>query len=196
MKNEVLKVISDRRSHRAYKAEQLQEEALKAILQAGLEAPSATNRQPWHYTVVQDAALLQAIHDEAGRVFAGGDPKRAARFEEGTFQMFYHAPTVLFLFGEKDNPWAPVDCGIAVENIALAAEGLGIGSVILGLPKPAFEGPRAAELKQKLQCPDGYEFVIAISLGFSTDEKDAHEKHPEKISRLGSSSFQMPLRAL
>ena len=182
MKNEVLKVISDRRSHRAYKAEQLQEEALKAILQAGLEAPSATNRQPWHYTVAQDAALLQAIHDEAGRVFAGGDPKRAARFEEGTFQMFYHAPTVIFLFGEKDFGWTAVDCGIAVQNMALAAESLGIGSVILGMPKAAFQGERGDELRACLKCPEGSDFVIAIALGYATDDKAPHDLRPEKIS--------------
>jgi len=91
---------------------------------------------------------------------------------------------VIFIFGEKDNSWAQVDCGIAVENIALAAEGLGVGSVILGLPKPAFSGSKAEALKKKLQCPDGYDFVIAVSLGFSTDDKDAHEKHAEKISRI------------
>ena len=179
---DVLQAIANRRSHRKYSDTQLPEEALNAILTAALESPSARNRQPWHFSVVQDGNLIQEVHDAAAEATGrGGSP----RYADPDFQMFYHAPTVLFLFGEKDNPWAPVDCGIAVENIALAAEGLGIGSVILGLPKPAFEGPRAAELKQKLQCPDGYEFVIAISLGFSTDEKDAHEKHPEKISRLG-----------
>jgi nitroreductase len=51
---EVLQAISNRRSHRAYKKEQLAEDVLSAILKAGLEAPSARNRQPWHFSVVQD----------------------------------------------------------------------------------------------------------------------------------------------
>ena len=68
--------------------------------------------------------------------------------------------------------------------MALAAEGLGVGSVILGLPKPAFAGEKADVLRSKLQCPEGYDFVIALALGFSTDTKAAHDQHEEKISRI------------
>ena len=106
------------------------------------------------------------------------------RFADPDFQIFYHAPTVIFIFGEKEFPWTQVDCGIAVENMALAAEGLGIGSVILGLPKPAFTGEKADELRTKLQCPEGYDFVIALSLGYASDMKAAHDQQGEKISRI------------
>lgn len=178
---DVLQAISGRRSHRAYKEEQLPEEVLGAILKAGLESPSARNHQPWHFSVAQNAALIQEIHDEAANVMGGtGSP----RFADPDFQMFYHAPTVIFLFGEKDFSWTQVDCGIAVENMALAAEGLGVGSVILGLPKAAFTGDRADELREKLCCPEGYDFVIALALGFSTDTKEAHELREEKICRI------------
>ena len=178
----VLETISNRRSHRAYKADQIPEETLKQILTAGLESPSARNHQPWHFSVLQNAELIQEIHDEAARVMGKqGSP----RFSDPDFQIFYHAPTVIFIFGEKDFSWTQVDCGIAVENMALAAEGLGIGSVILGLPKPAFMGEKAEKLKQKLQCPEGYDFVIALALGFATDTKEAHEQREEKISRIG-----------
>ena len=107
------------------------------------------------------------------------------RFADPAFQMFYHAPTVIFLFGEKAFPWTQVDCGIAVENMALAAEGLGVGSVILGLPKPAFAGEKADELRTRLQCPEGYDFVIALALGYATDTKEPHGLREEKISRIG-----------
>ena len=176
---DVLQAISSRRSHRAYREEQLPEEVLAAILRAGLESPSARNHQPWHFSVVQDAALIQEIHNEAARVM-GGD-----RFSNPDFQIFYHAPTAIFIFGEKNFAWTQVDCGIAVENMALAAEGLGVGSVILGLPKPAFTGEKADELRLKLQCPEGYDFVIALALGFAADTKEPHDLREEKISRIG-----------
>ena len=179
---DVLKAIADRRSHRVYKGEQIPEEVLAQILEAGLEAPSARNHQPWHFSVVQDAGLIQEVHDEAARVMGNsGSP----RFSDPDFQMFYHAPTVIFLFGEKDFAWTQVDCGIAVENMALAAEGLGVGSVILGLPKPAFAGEKADELRKRLACPEGYDFVIALALGYAADTKDAHDRREEKISRIG-----------
>ena len=179
---DVLQAISDRRSHRAYRKEQLAEETLSAILKAGLEAPSARNHQPWHFSVVQNAELIQEVHDEAAAVMGrDGSP----RFADPGFQIFYHAPTVIFIFGEKDFPWTQVDCGIAVENMALAAEGLGVGSVILGLPKPAFLGGKADELRARLNCPEGYDFVIALALGYATDTKDPHGPQGEKISRIG-----------
>ena len=178
---DVLQAISNRRSHRAYRKEQLPEEVLSSILRAGLESPSARNRQPWHFSVVQNAELIQEIHDEAAKVMGkSGSP----RFSDPDFQIFYHAPTVIFLFGEKDFPWSQVDCGIAVENMALAAEGLGMGSVILGLPKPAFAGNRADELKARLACPEGYDFVIALALGYASDTKEPHDLREEKISRI------------
>ena len=178
---DVLQAISSRRSHRAYKAEQLPEEVLEKILRAGLEAPSARNHQPWHFAVVQDPELIQAVHDEAAAVMGrGGSP----RFADEQFQIFYHAPTVVFLFGEQAFDWTQVDCGIAVENMALAAEGLGVGSVILGLPKPAFMGAKSDDMRKLLQCPEGYDFVIALALGYALDTKEAHDLRPEKICRI------------
>ena len=132
---DVLKAISDRRSHRAYRKEQVPEDVLGSVLKAGLEAPSARNHQPWHFSVVQDAALIQEVHDEAAKVMG---KNTSPWFSDPDFQMLYHAPTLIFLFGEKEFSWTQVDCGIAAENMVLAAESLGVGSVILGLPKPAF----------------------------------------------------------
>ena len=77
-----------------------------------------------------------------------------------------------------------MDCGIAVENMALAAEGLGVGSVILGMPKAAFAGEKGDAFRKRLACPEGYDFVIALALGYSTDTTDAHGLREEKISRI------------
>ena len=178
---DVLQAISSRRSHRAYKTQQLSEETLSAILRAGLESPSARNRQPWHFSVVQDKELIQMVHDEAAKVV---DKDYSPAFSNPNFQIFYYAPTVVFIFGEKDFLWTQVDCGIAVENMALAAEGLGIGSVILGLPAWAFKGEKADELRERLACPEGYDFVIALALGYAEDSKEPHDLREEKISRI------------
>ena len=182
MNNEVLKVISARRSHRAYQPEKIPEEKLTAILQAGLEAPSAVNRQPWTYTVVENQELLQKIHDAtAAAMMKKAEGERSPRFADDAFHVFYHAPAVIFIFGEKDFGWTKVDCGIAVENMALAAESMGLGSVILGLPQAAFASEAGDELREKLACPEGSDFVIALAVGTPADDKPAHPQHPEKI---------------
>ena len=183
MTNETLSLISARRSHRAYKDTQLTEEQLSAILQAAVEAPSAVNRQPWHFSVVQNRKVLDEVNHELRVVtMKKAENERSPRFADDSFDVFYHAPTVIFISAPEDSYWAPIDCGIAVENIALAAESLGLGSVILGLPRAAFEGDRADELKKMLQFPEGHRFIIAISLGIPTDDKSAHPVQENKIS--------------
>ena len=179
---DVLQAISNRRSHRSYQEEQLTEDVLTSIIKAGLEAPSARNRQPWHFSVVQNSDLLQEIHVEAVRILM--NTRYNPRFSNPDFQIFYHAPTVIFLFGEKDFPWTQVDCGIAVENMALAAEGLGVDSVILGWPSAAFKSVKADDFRSRLKCPEGYDFVVALALGYATDTKEAHDLREEKISRI------------
>ena len=79
---DTLQAISNRRSHRAYTDEQLPEEVLNQILTAALQSPSARNQQPWHFSVVQDAGLIQEVHDEAARVMGkDGNP----RFKDSSF---------------------------------------------------------------------------------------------------------------
>lgn len=183
MTNLVLQTISSRRSHRAYAAAQLTQAQLDAILQAAVESPSAVNGQPWHFSVVQKPALLQEINEAVRENMLKTDPAhRSPRFEDPAFDVFYHAPTVIFLSGNPENRWTPIDCGIAVENIALAAESLGLGSVILGLPRGAFQGEKASALRTALQFPAGHDFVIAIALGTPTDDKPAHPVGENKIT--------------
>ena len=61
----------------------------------------------------------------------------------GFEDIFFAAPTVIFISGEKGWKWSKLDAGIAVQTIALAAHSLGLGSVILGLPKFAFAGSKS-----------------------------------------------------
>lgn len=181
--NETLSVISSRRSHRAYQAAPISREKLEALLRAGVESPSAVNRQPWHFSLVQNQALLDEINRATrGRVMAKSPDQRSPRFEDDAFHVFYHAPAVIFISGDPESVWTRIDCGIAVENIALAAESLGLGSVILGLPREAFQTEDAPAFRQALGFPEGWDFVIAIALGVPTDNKPAHPVGENKIT--------------
>lgn len=179
--NQVLSVIASRRSHRAYRETQLTQEQLDAILTAALQAPTGINRQAWHFSVVQNQALLAEINEACRENALKKDvSQRSARFSDESFHVFYHAPTVIFISTPHGD--YQVDCGIAVQTIALAAESLGLGSVILGIPREAFEGEKAADIRKALHFPENHDFVIAISLGTPADDKPAHEIGEGKIS--------------
>ena len=160
---EVLKAIAERRSIRGYTAEKLTREELDTILTAGLQAPTATNRQELHFTVLDGGdPILFDIQEAMG-----------ARLRP-TMNFWYDAPTVIVISGERDFRWTAVDAGIAVENMALAAEALGLGNVILGWLKAAMDGENRERYAEAMHFPEGYTFQIAIAVGHRAVEKEPH----------------------
>lgn len=169
---EVLNVIEKRSSTRGYTGEKLTKEELDILIKAGLQAPTATNRQEIHITVAEgDNPLLAEIEEEKNRV--NETPNPSSNF-------YYDAPTVLFLSGEEGFPWSKLDAGIAVENIALAAEALGLGNVIIGIIKKALSGEKKEYFAKALNIPKGYDFEIAIAVGHKAVSKEPHEYDPDK----------------
>ncbi|MDL2318363.1 nitroreductase [Eubacteriales bacterium OttesenSCG-928-A19] len=187
MSNPVLEAIASRRSIRAYKDEQITQEQLTAILNAGEQAPSARNQQPWHFTAVQDAALISRVNEafRAQALKEMPDPMRKT-IEDPAYSVFHHAPTVIFLScpNLQQNAYAMTDNGMAIQNMALAAYSLGLGSVILGMPRLAFQGAEADDLRSTLQFPDGYDYCLSIAIGIPTATKEAHPIEPGHITRL------------
>ena len=172
MSNPVLEAIAARRSVRGYKPEPLTQEQLDILMHAAEQAPSARNLQPWHFTVVRNKDLLKEISDETNKQM-----KR-----EPAADVFYGAPAVIFLSSDPEaHQWSRLDCGIAVENIALAAHAIGLGSVIIGICYMAFDGERGAEFSKRLQFPEKYSFAVSIAVGVPTTTKEAHPVEPGRI---------------
>lgn len=179
--NEVLKAIQDRRSTRGFSDVQLTEEQLQALIDAALASPTARNTQMWHFSVVQNKELLDQFCHEAAQMLAAGKP--AGRDTE-EFHMFYHAPTVIFISRpiECANRFVEVDCGIACENIALAAQGMGLGSVIIGMAMDLFLSERGEYYNKAFGIPEGYRFSIGIVVGNNTVTKEAHPIGENKVN--------------
>ena len=70
--------------------------------------------------------------------------------------------------------WGTLDAGIAVENMALAAEGLGLGNLIIGCILDAMQGEKKEYFAKTLQFPEGYEYKIAIAFGNKAVTKQPH----------------------
>lgn len=182
MENQVLKAIMDRRSHRKYLDKQISKEQLEALMDAMLASPSAVNRQPWHFSIVQDKQLIERVNQAAKKqAMTLPSESRSPRFEDPEYRMLYGAPTVIFI-SAPDTSYSPIDCGIAVQTIALAAESMGLGSVIIGMARLAFESDEGPKLEKALAFPEGHRFVIAICVGYPDDDKPAHEMNRDKIS--------------
>ena len=170
--SDVLKAMEKRFSTRGYTEEKLTKEQLDALIRAGLQAPTATNRQEIHITVVEgDHPVLAEIEEEKNLGRGIQDPPH---------NFYFEAPVVLLLSAEKAFKWSKVDAGIAVENIALAAEGLGLGSLIIGCIRDALTGEKRDYFAEKLKLPEGYDFEIAVAVGHKAVTKEPHEYSVEK----------------
>lgn len=121
MSNEVLENIKSRRSVRTYTERQVSAGDLNLILEAAAYAPSGMNFQTWHFTAIQDAAVLTELNEKIKGAFAkSDDPHLQERGHSETYCCYYHAPTLVIVSNEPTRWWAPMDCACALQNIFLA----------------------------------------------------------------------------
>ena len=175
--NETIKSILSRRSYKSYKPEQISEEHLQMILEAGKFAPSGMNRQPWHFTVIQSKEKLKEIDETARRSMPknmsappspppgpDGKPMPPRKNPMET------APTLIIISGDTEVFTTPCDCVLAMENMFIAAESLGIGSNWLhAIVKDLFYSEEGAGLKKEL-LPEGYVPYAAAVFGYKDGE--------------------------
>jgi nitroreductase len=167
MSNAVVETMRKRSSARAYSEEKITTEEINTILEAGLMAPTGMNKQEIHFTVVSgDNSFLAELDEEKRRL-------RGQEKQEHNF--YYEAPVIIFLSAEDDFKWSKLDAGIAVQNMAIAAESLGLGNLIIGCVYDALNGEKKDYFSKKLQLPEGYSFQIALAVGHKTDNKTPHE---------------------
>jgi nitroreductase len=123
-----------RRSVREYTSEPMTEEMIRGLIDAAVHAPSASNRQPWCFTVVRDRALLNRLSDATkAYLLAGPDGERyRERFADPTYDILHHAPALILIAAVAPGPWAVEDCALAAENLMLAAFGHGLGTCWIG----------------------------------------------------------------
>lgn len=165
--NEIIQNILNRRSVRVYSEEQIKKEDLELILQSGLFAPSGCNTQPWHFTVVQNKKIMTDLNVETKKVLARCGNEYFESFAKNEmYDIFYNAPTIIVISGEKNALVPQTDCAAATENMILAAESLNIGTCWIGLITFLFRSEGAEKYIKMLEIPEGYEPYYAITLGY------------------------------
>ena len=172
--NETLKTILNRRSIRKFQPEQIKDEELQAILEAGRYAPSAMNQQSWHFTVVQNPAILQQLNQACKNAYLkSGNQRFEERAKSEDFKIFYNAPTFIMVFGDE-TAIAPLhDGSLALGNMLLAAHSLGIGSCWIHAMNYLFKTEEGNALKKELGIPEGYVPVGSGAFGYPAVEPPA-----------------------
>jgi nitroreductase len=180
MPTAILSAITQRYSCRAYRDTPLPADLVAQIAEAGLHAPSAHNSQPWRICWTADPDLVKSLDTQAVAAFAQADPEGYQRRGAQATTVFYHAPAMVLIVQE---PGRGLETGLVAATIALAAAGLGVGSVIVGSAALLFAGPGAPAVRARLSVPEGFEFGTAILLGYPAAD-DAGRPHPIDRAKL------------
>ncbi|MHA2405723.1 MAG: nitroreductase family protein [Candidatus Hermodarchaeia archaeon] len=149
---EFLDVIKGRRSIRQYLPKEVEKEKIDAILEAAQWAPSASNKQPWHFIVVRDSDTRTRL----GQLHPYG------RFMK-------QSPVVIVVLGnpEMHPKYYLCDPHQAVQNILLTAYSLGLGSCWMGVRGASFEN----DIKEMLGIPKSLTVVCTISIGYPNHKR-------------------------
>ena len=163
---EILEGILTRRSVRKYTNEIIPREKAEELIKYGIYAPSACNKQPWHFVLLNDVEIFRQIQG----------------FQPNT-KMLEHAQWGIVVCGDEQlahtpDYW-PVDCATATENILLAAHGMGYGAVWLGI-YPRSE--RVSAMKKLLDLPPHIHAFSVIAVGCHNQQLSHPERfHAERI---------------
>ena len=165
--NDVIKTILNRRSSRAFSDRNISREDLELIVSAGMHAPSGKNLQKWKFTVVQRQDIISEIAQVLEKALSrpGYD--------------LYKPNALILVSNEETNPHGVSDCSCALENIFLAAESLGIGSVWLNQFKGICNEPEVRAVLDKLNVPKDHVVIGVAALGYSTDTAKKAEKRTD-----------------
>ena len=165
--NEILETIRNRRSIQRFKPEQIGERELEAIVESALLAPSAVNAHPWHFLVIQEKRTLDRMAQlMRENMLKSGNEFMVRRASDPSFSPFYGAPTLILISADAKDRFGQFDCAAAAQDIALAAESLGVGSCIMAMTSLLFASQEGVELARSLGVPDGYDHVCAVALGY------------------------------
>jgi nitroreductase len=183
--NETLKTIAERYSCRNFTDAAVGDADLRAVADAGIQAPSGMNRQGWQIVVVKNRELLAEMEAEGMRVLSEFQDKTLyERIMKRGGKLFYNAPSMAFIAIKEAFPKGAelIDLGIAAQNISLAATSLGIDNCHCGFVAFCFAGGKAAEFKEKLKIREGYECGLGVLLGYGKERGIPRVPDKTKIS--------------
>ena len=156
--NPVLSNIMARRSVRKYLDKPVEHEKLEAVALAGINAPSAMNRQNWAVRIIEDQKLLADVKD-----------------------MCRNAPNLICVCAPIDGRF-DLDAGLLGENMMLAAQTLGLGTCIQTGPiRFLTTDEKAKAFRDSLDIPEGYKLLYVISIGYPDEQPDAKPRDASKV---------------
>ncbi|VVB89184.1 Coenzyme F420:L-glutamate ligase [uncultured archaeon] len=185
---DIIEVIKTRRSVREYKEDQVPDKDIEFLIDCARYAPSGFNMQPWSFLVIKNRDTLRKLSESGKKSmipllepFKDASPKTKNFLlflkTKGT-DMFYNAPVLVIILGNKAAVTVDFDCSMAAQNMMLAAHSRGIGSCWIGGLLPALMNE---ELLKELGAPEGYKEVAPLIFGYPKGKTALPERSEPQV---------------
>ena len=172
MEKKFLEIIRTRRSYRSYQPEQITDEQLNAVLEAGTYAPTSRGLQSPFIVAIQNEDLKARL------------AKMNAEIMGVTTNPYYDAPTYVLVFVPSDAPNGIQDASLVMENMMLAAHAQGLGSCWIHREREMFATEEGKELMQQWGLPEGLVGIGALALGYPNGEPSPAKPRKEGYTRV------------
>ena len=178
--NDVIRCLLTRRSVKKYRAEQVEEEKLEQILQAGSYAACGMGKQAGKIVVLQDPADIAQLEKLNAQILGNPD-----------LHPFYGAPTVCVVFADTSVDTWVEDGSLVIGNMLAAAHSLGVGSCwIQGRLREAPNGDSTEEyVRRVVGFPQGLRLEAILSLGMPETHPDPHTLEEVDWSRVHAETY-------
>jgi len=160
--------IRQRRAVRHFLHQPVATAAIERLIDAALQAPSAVNKQPWLFTVIREAKLLDLISLQSKKhlitLIDSDDAPQEFRtiLSDRDFHILYHAPALIVISVLKDDVWAKEDAALAAQNLMLTAYAEGLGTCWVGFAQRWLE---TKDGRKAIDVPEYYRPVAPIIVG-------------------------------
>lgn len=175
MMNPVIEAILNRRTIREYKDTPLSREVIGTLLDCAMWAPSGRNSQPCHIRVIKDKSLLRELDKDFWNKVGRGTP---AYTKCDVNPVYQGAPALFLIYTPTEDQ---MNSGLAAENIAIAAEGMGLGSCIIASVGSLLRAEEGEKWKKIIDIPEDFRFQIAVAVGEKAEEPAPKERKPENF---------------
>ena len=172
MENNFLEIIRTRRSYRSYKPEQITDEQLNAVLEAGTYAPTSRGLQSPFIVAIQNDELKARLAQMNAEIMGV------------TTNPYYDAPTYVLVFVPADAPNGIQDASLVLENMMLAAHAQGLGSCWIHREREMFATEEGKELMAQWGLPEGLVGIGALALGYPGGESSPAKPRKEGYTRV------------
>lgn len=178
-------LLKNRRSIRDFEDKAVPLEIIRDIIKESCLAPSAGNGQPWRFIIVNDKDLIKRLSDDSKKnilSFIEKNPDTPSKKYETAmrnpdFNVFYNAPSLVYIVGSKETRNLYVDCSLAACYFMFGASARGLGTCWVGLGTSILD----PDLLNLMGMPEDHKIVAPLIIGYPKNIPNIPERMEPRI---------------